>query len=126
MTMSMLEPSSSLSPGAGGFLMTPNPRASMTLSQLTFRNTLMVDGQRDVAYDDMDARLRRATAEGEQINLDAEELQQLRVHEEDDVPMEAAALEEEKAAGRPPGKLFGKSLIDDLQARKAEMRAKQR
>ena len=37
---------------------TPNPRANLTLSQLTFRNTLMVGGQRDVAYEDIDTGLR--------------------------------------------------------------------
>jgi hypothetical protein len=31
-----------------------------------------------------------------------------------------------KATGRPAGKLYGKSLIDDLEARKQAMRNKQR
>ncbi|KAG5221603.1 Hsp90 protein-domain-containing protein [Salix suchowensis] len=40
----------------------------LTLSQLTFRNELMVGGQRDVSYADLDRNLPRATQEGEQIN----------------------------------------------------------
>ncbi|KAI0005068.1 hypothetical protein BJV74DRAFT_323611 [Russula compacta] len=97
---------------------TPNPRASLTLSQLTFRNTLMVGGQRDVSYADIDSGLRRATEEGEQII--------------DEVPEEVPArpvtviVDEPESAGRAPGKLYGRSLVDELEHRKAVMRSKQR
>ena len=128
LTMSVLEPSSSLSPSNSfGFTMTPNPRASMTLSQLTFRNNLMVDGQRDVAYADIDNQLRRATEDGEQIDLDKVRQQSI-LEEVPTGPTGAPVIQEPEpeSYGRPAGKLYGKSLIDDLQARKAEMKAKQR
>ena len=35
-------------------------------------------------------------------------------------------VDEPTGPKRPAGKLFGRSLIDDLEARKAEMRGKQR
>ncbi|KDQ64487.1 hypothetical protein JAAARDRAFT_118289 [Jaapia argillacea MUCL 33604] len=103
---------------------TPNPRASLTLSQLTFRQTLMVDGQRDVAYADIDEDLPRATTEGEQIRAPSPV-----VEEPPPPPVPVVQIVEEPADDaprRPAGKLFGKSLIDDLEARKAEMRGKQR
>ena len=62
----MLEPGLSAPIASNSF--TPNPRNSLTLSQLTFRNTLLVDGQRDVAYADIDTRLKRATEDGEQTS----------------------------------------------------------
>ena len=80
----------------------------------------MVDGQRDVTYADIDERLKRATEEGEQVELDVAEL----VVESQ--PTVAPMVEQSIPSGRAPGKLYGKSLIDDLQARKAEMKAKQR
>lgn len=122
--MSLLEPSASLSPSNSyGFTITPNPRASMTLSQLTFRNNLMVDGQRDVAFADIDDHLRRATEEGEQVQLEAEQAAAAAASLRGDIPI----IQEPEVAGiRPAGKLYGKSLIDDLQARKAEMKGKQR
>lgn len=96
---------------------TPNPRADLSLSQLTFRNSLMVGGQRDVAYSDIDARLRRATEEGEQI-----------IEETPEEPARpvTVVVDEPEVHGRPVGKLYGKSLIDDLETRKANMRSKQR
>ena len=102
----------------------PNPRNNLTLSQLTFRNTLMVDGQRDLSYGDLEGDIQRATEEGEQIIVEPEP-------EPEPEPVSAPEpeipiIEEPKAKGRPPGKLFGKSLIDDLEARKAEMKGKQR
>ncbi|KAH9918206.1 uncharacterized protein BXZ73DRAFT_53089 [Epithele typhae] len=116
-TLSVMEPGlapGGLAPPVASNSFTPNPRASLTLSQLTFRNTLMVDGQRDVAYADIDAHLRRATEDGEQIEEE---------FEQDEVPI---MDDEPKGPKRPAGKLFGRSLIDDLEARKAEMRGKQR
>ena len=96
----------------------PNPRMSLTLSQLTFRNTLMVGGLRDVSYSDIDNVLPRATEEGEQIKSPSPEpIAQ-------DLP-EIAPVSQPSARGRPAGTLFGKSLIDDLEARKAQMRSKQ-
>lgn len=97
---------------------TPNPRASLTLSQLTFRNTLLVGGQRDVAYTDIDAYLRRATEDGEQI---IEE-----VPEEEPARPVTVVVDEPEGVGRPPGKLYGRSLVDELELRKATMRSKQR
>lgn len=97
---------------------TPNPRASLTLSQLTFRNTLMVGGQRDVAYTDIDTGLRRATEDGEQI---IEEFP-----EEEPARPVTVVVDEPESTGRPPGKLYGRSLVDELEHRKATMRSKQR
>ncbi|KAI0307110.1 hypothetical protein B0F90DRAFT_1851430 [Multifurca ochricompacta] len=97
---------------------TPNPRASLTLSQLTFRNTLMVGGQRDVSYVDIDAGLRRATEEGEQI-VDG-------TREEEPARPVTVVVDEPESFGRPAGKLYGRSLVDELELRKATMRSKQR
>lgn len=97
---------------------TPNPRASLTLSQLTFRNTLMVGGQRDVAYADIDTDLRRATEDGEQIVDEA-------LEEEPARPV-TVVVDEPEGNNRPPGKLYGRSLVDVLEERKAGMRSKQR
>ncbi|KAH9060886.1 hypothetical protein EDB87DRAFT_1561128 [Lactarius vividus] len=93
---------------------TPNPRASLTLSQLTFRNTLMVGGQRDVAYTDIDDGLRRATEDGEQI---IEEFP-----EEEPAHPVTVVVDEPESTGRPAGKLYGRSLVDELEHRKATMR----
>ncbi|KAI0053627.1 hypothetical protein FA95DRAFT_1552124 [Auriscalpium vulgare] len=98
---------------------TPNPRASLTLSQLTFRNSLMVGGQRDVAYTDIDSKLRRATEDGEQIINEVPE-------EEVPVRPVTVVVDEPDEPGRPAGKLYGRSLVDELEARKATMRGKQR
>ncbi|KEP55363.1 hypothetical protein V565_005930 [Rhizoctonia solani 123E] len=90
---------------------TPNPRSTMSLSQLTFRNNLMVDGSRDVAYNDIDQQLRRATADGEQVE-----------QAWDDYDAETEAPQAE----RPAGRLYGRSLMDDLQDRKAQIHGRQR
>jgi hypothetical protein len=97
---------------------TPNPRANLTLSQLTFRNTLMVGGQRDVAYADIDTDLRRATEDGEQI---VDEV----LREEPARPV-TVVVDEPEGNNRPPGKLYGRSLVEVLEQRKAVMRSKQR
>jgi hypothetical protein len=110
-------PSASAAPIASNSF-TPNPRASLTLSQLTFRNTLMVGGQRDVAYTDIDADLRRATEDGEQV---VEEFP-----EEEPAHPVTVVVDEPESAGRPAGKLYGRSLVDELELRKATMRSKQR
>jgi hypothetical protein len=97
---------------------TPNPRASLTLSQLTFRNTLMVGGQRDVAYADIDTDIRRATEDGEQVIDEA-------LREEPARPV-TVVVDEPEGNNRPPGKLYGRSLVEVLEQRKAVMRSKQR
>jgi hypothetical protein len=86
----------------------------MTLSQLTFRNTLLIGGQRDISYHDIDSNLRRAEEEGEQIEDDPIEGEK----EYEMIP--------EPENVRPAGKLFGRSLIDDLEARKMNLRSKNR
>lgn len=107
------------SPPVASQLFTPNPRLSLSLSQLAFRNSLMVGGERDVTYADIDNKLPRATEEGERMGILMEEPEDI------DVP-EPVVLEEPPQVGRPAGKLFGRSLIDDLEQRKAIMRNKQR
>ena len=116
-TLSVLEPSNSFETPVASNSFTPNPRMSLSLSQLTFRNTLMVDGSRDVAYADIDSKLKRATEDGEQILPEPE------------VPETTPTVVVDgpsPSRSRPPGKLLGRSLIDDLEARKAEMKGKQR
>lgn len=99
---------------------TPNPRLSLSASQLLFRNTLLVDGQRDVAYNDIDEKVGRAVEDGEQVKVELPS-------EPETPPIQAAPVEvSEPRTSRPPGKLFGRSLIDDLEARKAEMKGKAR
>jgi len=95
---------------------TPNPVADLSLSQKTFRGTLMVNGERDIL--NMDQELPRATEEGEKAQLNSlgvDETFQMSLPEE-----------EYSKPSRPAGKLYGKSLIDDLEDRKAHMRSKQR
>ncbi|KAJ3567506.1 hypothetical protein NP233_g6328 [Leucocoprinus birnbaumii] len=94
---------------------TPNPLSDLTPSQQLFRNTLAVDGQFDAYPED----LPRAYEEGEQAQLYPEEI-------EIEEPLPSPLLPEASVPKRPPGKLFGKSLIDDLEMRKAQMRNKQR
>ncbi|KAJ7700076.1 hypothetical protein B0H17DRAFT_925834 [Mycena rosella] len=105
---------------AASNLFTPNPRMNLTLSQLTFRNTLLVGGQRDVTYSDIDGDLPRALEDGVQVQ------QTMPVPEPETVPQVATPSEDQLKPNRPAGKLFGKSLIDDLESRKAMMRTKQR
>ena len=76
----------------------------------------MVGGQRDVAYADLDQEFPRATEEGEQVNAPP-------IEQTPDFPL---PVEESSKAGRPAGKLYGTSLIDQLENRKLEMRSKQR
>ncbi|KAF7352823.1 hypothetical protein MVEN_01249200 [Mycena venus] len=115
-----LDPSSSSAPPTTSNLFTPNPRMNLTLSQLTFRNTLLVGGQRDVTYADIDGNLPRALEDGQQVP------QTMPLTEDAAIPQIVAPSEDQLKPGRPPGKLYGKSLIDDLENRKLEMRTKQR
>ncbi|RDB22575.1 hypothetical protein Hypma_010213 [Hypsizygus marmoreus] len=94
---------------------TPNAVAGLSLSQLTFRNTLRIGDQRD-SY--IEGGLPRATQDGEQAILDIEP-------DEPPIPV-TPELEDAFKTSRPAGKLYGKSLIDDLENRKAQMRNKQR
>ena len=110
-SFSTLNPSSNLPTASNAF--TPNPLLDLTLSQKTFRNTLIIGGQPSP----MESDLPRAIQDGDQIQLDPPVMQ-------DNFP--AKGEEVPSGSGRPAGKLFGKSLIDDLEARKAEMRSKQR
>jgi len=108
-------PLSMVGGGPGGLnemLLPNNPRMSLSTTQLMFRNNLLVGGQRDVSYQDIDNHLARATQEGEKIE----------VYEEDPYLIENEFLELQ----RPTGKLLGKSLMDTLEARKAEIRGKKR
>ena len=119
--LSTIQPSYSLAVPNPSQSFTPNPRMNLSLSQLTFRNTLMVGGQRDAAYSDLDEALPRATEEGQQI----EDM----VPEPAFAPIPVVVDEPEDpttSAARPAGKLYGRSLIDNLEARKAEIRSKQR
>ena len=97
----------------------PNPHIDLTLSQKTFRNTLVVGG-RGGSYIDVDGGLPRATEDGEQVMVEEPP------KEETLPPPTPPPEEEDFKAKRPAGKLYGKSLIDDLENRKAQMRNKQR
>ena len=92
---------------------TPNSRATLSLAQLTFRSGLH---SQDIGYSE-NVDVPRATADGEQAKPPSPE--------PEDIPIIAAPPEEKKNR-RGPGKLYGKSLIDDLEARKAQMRGKRR
>lgn len=92
---------------------TPNSRATLSLAQLTFRSGLHTQ---DHGYSE-NFGMPRATADGEQARLPSPEPEEIPV---------IAIPPEEKKDRRGPGKLYGKSLIDDLEARKAQMRGKRR
>ncbi|KIY49181.1 hypothetical protein FISHEDRAFT_65246 [Fistulina hepatica ATCC 64428] len=98
---------------------TPNPRLALSLSQLTFRNTLKVDGRADVSYSDIDEHLPRAAEEGQQVQIDTLDAESI-------APPIIFTPDEDEAFRRPAGKLYGKSLIDDVENRKLQMRSKQR
>ncbi|KAK7049539.1 hypothetical protein VNI00_005570 [Paramarasmius palmivorus] len=95
---------------------TPNPHNDLSLSQMTFRNHLAVDGRRDTSFGD---GLPRALEDGQQARFDPD----------DDPASEAIpviATDDSLPPARPAGKLYGKSLIDDLEMRKAQMKGRQR
>lgn len=98
---------------------TPNPLMNLSLSQMTFRNTLHIGGMRD-PYSDVIGGLPTAAQEGEQVEFDASEAQI------DDNALPVSGTTTAGLENRLPGKLFGKSLIDDIEMRKAQMRSKQR
>ena len=92
---------------------TPNSRATLSLAQLTFRSGLH---SQDTGYSE-NVGMPRVTNDGEQVRLPSPE--------PEDIPVIATPPEEKKDR-RGPGKLYGKSLIDDLEARKAALRGKRR
>ncbi|KAF8631953.1 hypothetical protein AX15_002114 [Amanita polypyramis BW_CC] len=99
---------------------TPNPLMNLSLSQMTFRNTLHIGGQSD-PYSETIGGLPRAIQEGEQVQFDTPEIKA-----NDNLPLPGGSAGAALEQFRPPGKLFGKSLIDNLELRKAQMRSKQR
>ena len=92
---------------------TPNSRATLSLAQLTFRSGLH---SQDIGYSE-NVGVPRATADGEQVKPPSPEPEEIPI---------ITTPPEEKKNRKVPGKLYGKSLIDDLEARKAEMRGKRR
>lgn len=102
---------------------TPNPRASLSLSQLAFRNTLVVGGQRDIAYSDIDRHFPRALKDGEQALF---EMQEEGSPVPSSVPLPSEPPSTELEIRRPAGRLYGRSLIDNLEHRKLEMKQKAR
>ncbi|PFH52711.1 hypothetical protein AMATHDRAFT_73848 [Amanita thiersii Skay4041] len=103
---------------------TPNPLMSLSLSQITFRNTLNFGFQRD-PYSDNLGELPRAANEGEQVNFEPPEI----IEHEIEIPLPSPTgplSTPGPEQSRPAGKLYGKSLIDNLEMRKAQMRNKQR
>lgn len=109
-TLSTFEKGGDIPVASNSFI--PNPLMDLSLSQKTFRNTLAAGGQSG------GSTLPRATEDGEQVELDP--------HEKVEQPEISSPPEEHSKASRPAGKLYGKSLIDDLENRKARMRSKQR
>ncbi|KAI6047197.1 hypothetical protein EDC04DRAFT_2864320 [Pisolithus marmoratus] len=105
---------------------TPNPRASLSLSQLAFRNTLVVGGQRDISFSDIDRYLPRAEREGEQIKFDDEKEEEKDSPPPASIPLPPPPPPTEIELKRPAGKLYGWSLIDNLEHRKTEMKQKAR
>jgi len=97
---------------------TPNPLMNISLSQMTFRNTLHIGGVRD-PYSDVVGGIPMAMEDGEQVQFEIPDAQN-----DNALPVSASSAGPENA--RPAGKLFGKSLIDDLETRKNHMRSKQR
>lgn len=116
-------PSSRLPVPVASNSFTPNPRASLSLSQLAFRNTLVVGGQRDIAYSDIDRHFPRALKDGEQAYF---EMQEEESPVPSSVPLPSVPLPTELEIKRPAGKLYGRSLIDNLEHRKLEMKQKAR
>ncbi|THV08578.1 hypothetical protein K435DRAFT_641073 [Dendrothele bispora CBS 962.96] len=96
---------------------TPNPRSNLSLSQLTFRNYLSAGNHGGSGYNDLDSEIPRAAEEGEQMFLEAPQEEEVA-----SIP----DIDEPTPLSRPAGKLYGKSLIDDLESRKLQMRSKQR
>jgi len=114
-SLSPLEPGGENVPLASNSF-TPNPLMDLTLSQKTFRNTLVVAGQSPL-YAGFASELPRAVQDGEQAEFDPAAKEEVLL---------SVNVDPTSKGSRPAGKLFGKSLIDDLENRKAQMRSKQR
>ena len=97
----------------------PNPRVSLSSSQLLFRNSLVVGGQRDVTFNDIDGNISRAEVDGEQVEFKKEIL-------DNNGGDNAEVNEDEGKPRRLAGKLYGRSLMDDLEERKANLHNKRR
>ncbi|KAF9476457.1 hypothetical protein BDN70DRAFT_170114 [Pholiota conissans] len=114
-TASILDATLSGLVASNSFISTPSN--NLTLSQKTFRSTLAFPGQTS-NYSDLPTSLPRATEDGEQAVF-------YPAGKDEGFPIMPVADPNSKTA-RPAGKLYGKSLIDDLEMRKAQMRSKQR
>ncbi|EAU84772.2 hypothetical protein CC1G_00291 [Coprinopsis cinerea okayama7 len=90
----------------------PNPTADLSMAQKIFRDTLIGHA----AATGPGGIPPRAQNDGEQIEFEPPEI--------DEEQMFFGANQGRPT--RPAGKLYGKSLIDDLETRKAQMRSKQR
>ena len=115
-SLSLLEPGGENIPLASNSF-TPNPFTDLTLSQKTFRNTLVVADQSSSCVG-LANNLPRAAEDGEKVELDPAANEEALVSHNVDLISSKGS--------RPAGKLYGKSLIDDLENRKAQMRSKQR
>lgn len=116
-SLSLLEPGGENIPLASNSF-TPNPFIDLTLSQKTFRNTLAVPGQSSSCVG-LANNLPRAAEDGEKVDLDPAANEEASLVSPNVDPISSKG-------SRPAGKLYGKSLIDDLESRKAQMRSKQR
>lgn len=116
-SLSLLEPGGENIPLASNSF-TPNPFIDLTLSQKTFRNTLVVAGQSSSCVG-LANNLPRAAEDGEQVELDPVGNEEASLVSPNFDPISSKG-------SRPAGKLYGKSLIDDLENRKAQIRSKQR
>jgi len=84
----------------------------------------MVGGQRDVAYSDIDSHLPRVMKDGEQVKFEESEGEESPVPAS--IPLPPVPPPTEIDIKRPAGRLYGRSLIDNLEHRKVEMRQKAR
>jgi len=116
-SLSRRNSSFALAPPIASNSFTPNPRNNLSLAQLTFRNYLSAGNHGGPGYNDLDSDLPRAIEDGEQMFQETPQ-------EEEVAPIQD--MEETGQLSRPAGKLYGKSLIDDLESRKLQMRNKQR
>lgn len=93
-----------------------NPRMSLSTSQMMFRDSLMVGGQRDSSYaadTELGVHMKRAMVDGEKIEI------------EEGIDPDRLEAEYQELY-RPSGKLLGTSLMDKLEARKNEIKGKRR
>ncbi|CED85519.1 hypothetical protein [Phaffia rhodozyma] len=91
------------------------PNNRLSLAQKTFRASLVVDGKRPASF------LGGALEEGEKASLRPEDTDET---EEDILAKQWMARQEDDY--RAPGQLYGRSLIEVLEERKAALKSKQR